>query len=729
MRAVLLAALLVAAAGAAPARSLSAQDPVQPEPRAGEEAEGVPPDAEGTPPDEDPEVRARPREEVLRERAAQRAAARADSAAAAADSARAAAGDTAAGAPETAAPADTPAVADTLAALPDTLRQRILARTPLFPEDVDPWTPVGLGPPDRVVEREELDGWAGTTLADILPTLLPLAVDDQGGPGFHNDLRFPDGDASATRILIDGRPLESPLGPAADLRGVPLTAIERIEIRRGPAPVTGGAEAGTVHVITRTHLAPQASSALRFELGSFDREGFGAVLGRWLGSRVSAFGSLHFDDHTTFTRVADAARSRFWTRLRVYPAGGHFVEASLGTSGVTTDTRRSTPADPSPFAGAEDRHERRLGALYRGAFGPVRVSLRGWSDRFEEREGFTIEGAAPVTGAFRRRGAAGGARFGIPGGEAEAGVEWLEEEADSESEVFAGIEAGEKLEPTTRLAGSAGVEVRAGPVDVSARARLERFELGAGSATEPAAVAEARWRAPAGFEPFVRLGRSTRAPSLLERALIERAGLFPAAVATAREARVGSAWRRGDLAAAIAVFERTSEDAPFWTPPTAWRSATDGTTLAVAAPFEDLNVLDVRARGVVARAEAPLAFGVRAQGAAQLQSVETGDGREMPYAASAYAVGRLDWRRRFFPSGNLEVRAALDGRVTGARPTADGDELPAHALTDGLLRVRLIGFTLGLWATNVFDLRYRTEEGLPLPGRVVGFEVFWEFWN
>jgi outer membrane receptor protein involved in Fe transport len=101
----------------------------------------------------------------------------------------------------------------------------------------------------------------------------------------------------------------------------------------------------------------------------------------------------------------------------------------------------------------------------------------------------------------------------------------------------------------------------------------------------------------------------------------------------------------------------------------------------------------------------------------------------MPYAASAYAVGRLDWRRRFFPSGNLEVRAALDGRVTGARPTADGDELPAHALTDGLLRVRLIGFTLGLWATNVFDLRYRTEEGLPLPGRVVGFEVFWEFWN
>ncbi|HEY7529471.1 MAG TPA: hypothetical protein VIC56_02190, partial [Gemmatimonadota bacterium] len=65
MRAVLLAALLVAAAGAAPARSLSAQDPVQPEPRAGEEAEGVPPDAEGTPPDEDPEVRARPREEVL----------------------------------------------------------------------------------------------------------------------------------------------------------------------------------------------------------------------------------------------------------------------------------------------------------------------------------------------------------------------------------------------------------------------------------------------------------------------------------------------------------------------------------------------------------------------------------------------------------------------------------------------------------------------------------------
>ena len=48
---------------------------------------------------------------------------------------------------------------------------------------------------------------------------------------------------------------------------------------------------------------------------------------------------------------------------------------------------------------------------------------------------------------------------------------------------------------------------------------------------------------------------------------------------------------------------------------------------------------------------------------------------------------------------------------------------------DGLLRVRLIGFTLGLSATNLLALRYRTEEGIPLPGRVVGFEVFWEFWN
>jgi outer membrane receptor protein involved in Fe transport len=361
--------------------------------------------------------------------------------------------------------------------------------------------------------------------------------------------------------------------------------------------------------------------------------------------------------------------------------------------------------------------------------GPLRIAARGWSDRFEEREGFTLEGTAPVTGAFRRRGAAAAASVGLPAGRVEAGVEWTEEEADSESEVFQGPEAGETLAPTTRLAAFGGAELEAGPVQLAGRARLERFELGGEESTEPAASIEARLGAAAGLQPFLRLGRSARAPSLLERALIERAGLFAPAVATAREARIGSAWRRGGLAAEVAVFERRSEDAPFWTPPTAWRFATDAATLAIAPPFEDLNVLDVEARGVVLRAGAPLPFGVRGEALAQLQSLETEDGRELPYAASAYALGRLAWDRRFFPSGNLEVRAAVDTRITGARPTADGGELPAHALMDGLLRVRLIGFTLGLWATNLFDLRYRTEEDIPLPGRVVGFEVFWEFWN
>ena len=112
----------------------------------------------------------------------------------------------------------------------------------------------------------------------------------------------------------------------------------------------GGAEAGWTHIVTRTHLTPQASSAVAFELGAFDREGFGGTLGRFLGRRLSVFANLHFDDTTTFTQVANADRSRFWGKARFYLAREHFVEAAVGTSGAATDTRRATPGGPSPFA-------------------------------------------------------------------------------------------------------------------------------------------------------------------------------------------------------------------------------------------------------------------------------------------------------------------------------------------------------------------------------------------
>jgi outer membrane receptor protein involved in Fe transport len=124
-----------------------------------------------------------------------------------------------------------------------------------------------------------------------------------------------------------------------------------------------------------------------------------------------------------------------------------------------------------------------------------------------------------------------------------------------------------------------------------------------------------------------------------------------------------------------------------------------------------------------------LPLGLRGDGYAILQSVKDADGNRLPYVPQAQALGRLVYERPFFPSHNLTVRASIDSRVVGPRTTISGADLPAFAQMDVLLRARLIGFTAGISVQNVFGQRVRTEEDFPRPGRLVGLEIFWEFWD
>ncbi len=629
-----------------------------------------------------------------------------------------------------------------LAGLPDTTQQKIRERSPLFPEDVDPYSPLGLGVPARVVERDELKGWGGATLAEILPRLYVLALDEQGGPGFFGDVRFPSGLPGLTRLLLDGRPLEGPMGPAADLRTVPITAIERIEIRPGAAALSGGAEAGSINLVTRTHLTPQANSALSFELGSLGREAFAGGLGRWLGSHFSVLATLRFDDGDTFTQVASAKTSQFWGKARLYFSRRHFVEVEYGTSEATTESGRTTPTELSPFTGNEDRRERRFQALYRGHVGPVLASAAYYADRYEEREVFSLDDFPLLAGQAERRGGRGTVRVGLGRGTVEAGAEWQKEELDSESSAFLDP-SGDPLpdstgfdDARTRIAVLGGAVQTFDSLSLTAQGRVERFHAAGETTTEPAVSAEARYRAPGGLAPFLHVGRGARYPSFVEAAAFARAGGAGAVrVATMDEVRGGSAWRRGALSAELGAFARRGSDVSLWLPPAGWRSALGDETVRIdeagvpEGGFAEVNLLDLRARGVDLRAEVPLPLGVKGEVLGLVQSVEDDAGRRVPYVARAQAVGRLTYERAFFASRNLTVRAMVDTRLSGSRPTLSGVDLPAFAQMDGLLRARLIGFTAGLGVQNLFDQRIRTEEEFLLPGRLVEFQIFWEFWN
>ena len=119
-------------------------------------------------------------------------------------------------------------------------------------------------------------------------------------------------------------------------------------------------------------------------------------------------------------------------------------------------------------------------------------------------------------------------------------------------------------------------------------------------------------------------------------------------------------------------------------PPTGWRDATGFET--VRAPgvgeflpgeFGELNVGDVRTRGVEVGVGVPLPLGLRGEAFAQLHSAEDADGARIPYLADEHLLARLAYENRFFPSKNLRVRAAGTGGGLARRaPPGSGRPTP-----------------------------------------------------
>jgi hypothetical protein len=291
-------------------------------------------------------------------------------------------------------------------------------------------------------------------------------------------------------------------------------------------------------------------------------------------------------------------------------------------------------------------------------------------------------------------------------------------------------------EDRSRAALLAGVVQSVDSLSLTAQGRIERFSAAGETSTEPSVSAEARYRAPAGFTPFLRAARGARYPSFVEVAAFARAGGPEAVrVSTLSELRGGSAWSGGAFSAELGAFTRRGGDMSLWLPPTGWRSALGDETVRIDdlvvpdSGFAEVNLLDLRAMGADLRVDVPLPFGLRGELLGLVQSVEDDDGRRIPYVPRGQALGRLGYERAFFASRDLRVDAAIDTRISSSRPTLSGTDLPAFAQMDAFLRARLIGFTAGLSAQNIFDQLIRTEEGFALPGRLIEFQIFWEFWN
>jgi iron complex outermembrane receptor protein len=130
-----------------------------------------------------------------------------------------------------------------------------------------------------VIDRERIERAGAATLQELLALEAGVLLYDQVGNGLEKtlDLRgFSEG--SGTRVFLDGAPLNDPRNNTLALHLVPLEALARIEIRRGPAGALagGGAQGGVVNL--QTVRGEDFGGSLSIAAGSDATSGYSAEL-------------------------------------------------------------------------------------------------------------------------------------------------------------------------------------------------------------------------------------------------------------------------------------------------------------------------------------------------------------------------------------------------------------------------------------------------------------------
>ena len=115
-----------------------------------------------------------------------------------------------------------------------------------------------------VIDRDRIQASGARNLQDLLTSETGVVLIDQVGNDVQKslDLRGFGGDKGIA-VFVDGVRVNDPRNNLASLEQIPLNAIERVEITRGPSAALagGGSEAGVIRVVTRRGTEPAAAVA------------------------------------------------------------------------------------------------------------------------------------------------------------------------------------------------------------------------------------------------------------------------------------------------------------------------------------------------------------------------------------------------------------------------------------------------------------------------------------
>lgn len=145
-----------------------------------------------------------------------------------------------------------------------------------------------------VLDRETIESSGARTVADVLRFVPGVDVTSGGARGSLTTAQIRGGDPNFTLVLLDGVPLNDStyqVGDVYDLQGLPASAIERIEVVRGPLSSFYGSTglAGAINIVTRQGQAGPGAAEVEAMAGDASlRQGNGAFSGS-LASRGTWF--------------------------------------------------------------------------------------------------------------------------------------------------------------------------------------------------------------------------------------------------------------------------------------------------------------------------------------------------------------------------------------------------------------------------------------------------------
>ncbi|WP_179152080.1 TonB-dependent receptor domain-containing protein [Chromohalobacter israelensis] len=121
-----------------------------------------------------------------------------------------------------------------------------------------------------VIDRDDIERSQAGSIIDLLQGRAGIEIAQSGPPGTLSSLFMRGTESDHSLVLVDGVRINSATSGGASLEMLPLEAIERIEIVRGPRAAAYGADAigGVIQVFTRRGAATGTQGGLKVSAGS-----------------------------------------------------------------------------------------------------------------------------------------------------------------------------------------------------------------------------------------------------------------------------------------------------------------------------------------------------------------------------------------------------------------------------------------------------------------------------